>query len=1550
MFKKIFLSIVSVLLFILSFLFINVNATKRVTPVSLDDELIIEVGEEFTLKDKLLSYVTRREQNKLKLKSNNEKVVFPVNNKLKIYGVKEGKTKVSIESDKYFKEFNVIVKPYNILNLSKDASFSNVLKGSKKNLIKDGGLWSIYTGGVPVNPDDLNREVYVENINDEKIVTINHKNIYHTILYIEIKTLDNGKKIENGNYYLEGEIKTENIEREAYFRLNQGGKTESKTPSIKGTTSGYEKVKTGIIEVENNKIKLELIAATTKGKVSFKNFKINKVLDISYLDFDTKEETLVFEKGKKTKVDVYAKNLTNIDYDYNFLIKDHDILKYDELDNTFIGLKEGITQLIITDLLYGYKVTKNVIVGSYNNKVNPVKPISVEQNKYVDINFDNLTPLIYKYPKYGDIVLENNKIRYYPKHNFNSKIINTLTNGLNDKDTFKLYLVDNNGTYTIFQYDVTINQVYDEIKVINKYIQVPLVDEKNTEILARLEIYSNTYNNAEIRNKIKAPGEASFLAPSVKESLLKLYNENVEVSLLKNAKHTKDGEEVYVENKVFLEKNDYGGDSFFIKFKYNPDDYYTGYDNFYILIKHKDKITKHKVTLYMLPKENDFKFNELENKFKNETYLLTNDIWIKETLDAYNNNDKYLVDSINYYKSKLENYIPGSDPKTERGPLEQLSILYRLTGKDIYKEKAWDILNSLTINDKNQKRLSWGKDTNGFLDAAMATYSVAFSYNLLKQSLSKTQKLQVIKALYEEGIYYFDESRFNNVNVLKHGNNHNLLITANMALSGFSILGYEDEYISVDINGKKVNVNIRKEAIKTIRYAFSLMQIGLRNYSDSGGYIEGPAYSYYGHKNIIALIATLYNLYGKDNAGNINSFDLLSVDGIKNYPIYSLYTESPNHNTFYYNEGNYSKNQPGNLFYARLDEKYIPYTFSNYLSYLSSDETKRYNSYSILWYKPGSFKKIKSKIKLEPDIILKEHELGILRQDFNCETATFVGMKTYNPKSDSFAHASLDSGTFEIEALGEKFIFNPSNEDYINMPTPDGFWKYGYARWLYYKKQPQGHNCLVINPRDYPVLQQSPFKLSKIDKLESGNDISFMVSHLNNPYENMVYSYKRGIMLFDNKKNVLVQDEFVLRKRSDVYFNLHTLGAVNIIDDKTAVININSKNLFIKLLTDGKLVKQKFKPIPQTLAYEGNTKLDNVNKIYIKLENITKGSIKVLFIPSLTNELCDVNEYIKNSKIEEWKSKNIDKTNDIYAENIEFKENLGKNGVYTFNKNQYIYHVNFSSNTRKIPVPIVTYNKDLYDFQIINAKNFGQTTRVVLTSKKTGFKREYHFLITVDPQTLLFYSDEIKSFAINNKYDPLFIKDNYELFKVSDNEEIEVSVDDKITHIKFEYLEGNKGSFQIYGTNDDAYTFLGNYELLENESVSYIRLGLLDYKKYKIIPISNNGTNNYLKISNIKFIREKIQVYLNGKEIIIPVGDSFKYNKKPNKLLYIDTKEEIESDTPIYKEGRYKTIGRKLDKKVLIGLSTGLSIVIVSAIIITIIIFKKNKIKYKEEK
>lgn len=134
-------------------------------------------------------------------------------------------------------------------------------------------------------------------------------------------------------------------------------------------------------------------------------------------------------------------------------------------------------------------------------------------------------------------------------------------------------------------------------------------------------------------------------------------------------------------------------------------------------------------------------------------------------------------------------------------------------------------------------------------------------------------------------------------------------------------------------------------------------------------------------------------------------------------------------------------------------------------------------------------------------------------------------------------------------------------------------------------------------------------------------------------------SVKRGIMLADNRKSVVIRDEIALGGiNNEVYWFMHVKdGDINITDNNTAYITVNNKTVKFSVITNAKeyeLKVMKAEPLstsPKTLAQEKT--YDEFKKIAIKINCNETLNITVKIQPE-TSDI--VFEPINGTPLEQW--------------------------------------------------------------------------------------------------------------------------------------------------------------------------------------------------------------------------------------------------------------------------------------------------------------------------
>lgn len=1464
----------------------SLSAEDKYEALTVSGDITIDVGEEFSFADKFMPYVTEEEKLELKIEVEDEEVLYLTNYKYKFIGLKAGNSKVTISSKDYFTELNVHVP---LKNLCEDGDFSGYTVGTtwtQPNETLRG--WRLWVGNASsVDTDNQIVEIVEEDGNN--VVHYNHKKIAQSVLY---KTYDVGP----GQYFVTARIKGSEVSKDTYIRVNQDNKNKTLTDKLNGSFD-WTDVRSNVFRIEEKEkpLKLELYTSGQTGEIWFDDLKIYRVIEPDHLSISVNNMSEELMVGEERQIVCRTNPASEVDFNYSYSTDNETVVEVTPA-GVIKAKAPGVTTITVTDLIFGYKTQINVIVGQkdgiHANINDNENLVDVDEDSTIVINVnvtDSTNFKLYKYSnaKYGNYYIRNNKIVYSPNRD-----VYTVNE---EYDTFKIVVFDATKGYQVIDIRVNIKAIHDECVSTDFWLSTP----KNTGLTWTTDENKNNYSAGGKDYDSKLPkyynggyiqitcSDVEVLYPQTKRSQFQSTGNEYTARKAKaelystiygTAKDgtfvltTKNGGKVEIINDgklMEIQDRYYSSTGKVIHgllYNYTPKDGFYGYDSFEVVIHNGDTESIVSTTIYVLPDLSDFKFDQLD---LSGVYLLSNDDWLSEVRDAYNHKDEYIVRWVEYYEKNLSRYNPTGVPANGRSAIEQFAILYQITNKQEYAQRCWEQMVWLVKDEEfsgdGTRRLSWGEDSNGFLDAAMVTYSVAFAYNYIKDTLDAKQKEIVIKALYEEGFYFFETLQ--NVNVLLHGNNHCLLICGNLALAALSTLSYDGE-VDVTVRGNSFKINVREMSTQVIITAFKFLQNGLVHYSNSGGFPEGPAYSIYAHRNMVSLLATLRNLYGETD-GKINSFGLSDVQGIMNYINYPLYTSSPNHESFYYGESEYSNNQPALLWYTKIDETNINAAILSKLA----DENEQYNILSLLWYTPGLFDKIELHNMEELDFLLEDHELATFRSAFGDEMAIFTGLKGIDCASGSFAHKNLDSGTFEIYALGERFIGNFCNETY-NVIVPNGFWDYDYQRWTYYRKSAQGQNTLVFNPEKNPVLQQDPYATAPIVAFDSNSSGGYSIVDLSNVYKSDAITAKRGLKLFDDRSVIMIQDEFVLRDESTVYWSAHTEAQIEIINEKLARLIVNGKSLYAYINSEvGTFSVMPATALPGTIGEFCNLDNRGINKLVIRLDNVVSETLCVVFVPTL-EEITSFEKY-EIVPLANWSLDEPKKLPDISVENIEFDAELGNKFKYIFNPYQYQYVVKLDQSVKEVPNLEVTYNQEKYRVTIEKSKTFNQFTKVIVEDIETGETRTYSYRFIVDTiidgyedYTLIPVGNVTGSAGVENLLDgeksTVFTSEKREIV-IFELEDVKT-----VTNVLMRFSGGllNTYYFDIYysvdGINWTTCYFGG--QSTNNMGDEVYSLGFVEAKYFKIV---FNGNNN-----DSKTTISKVEFYHNNYEPVQPAEDN----------------------------------------------------------------------------
>ena len=183
-------------------------------------------------------------------------------------------------------------------------------------------------------------------------------------------------------------------------------------------------------------------------------------------------------------------------------------------------------------------------------------------------------------------------------------------------------------------------------------------------------------------------------------------------------------------------------------------------------------------------------------------------------------------------------------------------------------------------------------------------------------------------------------------------------------------------------------------------------------------------------------------------------------------------------------------------------------------------------------------------------------EIAAFRSAWNDANALFISLKAgFNQVN----HGHLDLGGFKLDALGQRWARDLGSDDY-NLP---GYWdkRPNGKRWDYYRLGSLSHNVPLLDNRN-----QDPLGKASIVKFHSGPSGGFAVVDMTSAYKERARHVVRGVAMVQDRKAVLVQDEFDLAKSCEVTWGMTTDARIET-EGSVAMLNLGQRKLRARILS-----------------------------------------------------------------------------------------------------------------------------------------------------------------------------------------------------------------------------------------------------------------------------------------------------------------------------------------------------------------------------------------------
>ncbi len=516
----------------------------------------------------------------------------------------------------------------------------------------------------------------------------------------------------------------------------------------------------------------------------------------------------------------------------------------------------------------------------------------------------------------------------------------------------------------------------------------------------------------------------------------------------------------------------------------------------------------------------------------------------------------------------------------------ELMTTYHVEGDEKYLNRALVEFRAL------ETVTNW--DSGAQLDNTMTAEAIAFCYDWLYDHLTAEQRAWVEKTVKEKALsiayeYYKNPSALSslraahaNMNiVISRGTfNHTIYNNSNLIVAALALAKTDPDYSSFIIANALYNIEPYWELVK------------------DGGFEEPATYYHYctGRAGIAmaSLQSALGTMYGYEK-----------TQGFKNTAWFGLYMYGPM--TFGDASAAKSSYDTDSLyFYAKHARN-----ASMIKRIIELDKGSAIDA--LLCYDKGEHNNISPGLTIPLDRLFSvpDQSTAVFRNHGDDNTNIFTGL--YAGKGTATGHSDPVSGLFCLDAFGERFITALGAGDY-NLP---GYWDnaQGGGRWDYYERRTEGGNCLVINPG--LDVGQDVSIAATITRQESSDGCAYAVTDLKEVYHENVNSYERGLKLHMGRTAIVVQDEAVMKKPSEIFWSFNTPADIEVIDNETALLSIGNKKVAVKVYANVpyELYEMKAESLPTSPKPSGQKVFREYRKLAIKASNVTELKLMVELTP-----------------------------------------------------------------------------------------------------------------------------------------------------------------------------------------------------------------------------------------------------------------------------------------------------------------------------------------------
>lgn len=381
-------------------------------------------------------------------------------------------------------------------------------------------------------------------------------------------------------------------------------------------------------------------------------------------------------------------------------------------------------------------------------------------------------------------------------------------------------------------------------------------------------------------------------------------------------------------------------------------------------------------------------------------------------------------------------------------------------------------------------------------------------------------------------------------------------------------------------------------------------------YAPDGSYVESNSYWAYGTTNLINTMSSLYDSLGTD-------LGLHHACGFDKTAYYAINTESAEYVGWNYHDGGLGAQNTSSF------NQLATISGDDTLYAIREDQLRRGKGISLLdmlYHPTVRNRNIPELSALPLDYAMVGIDAFTVRDGWS-RGSLFAGiMGGKNP--DGGSHNQLDSGAFVYHNLGKLWFTDLGSDNYNSRGIANGE---GYfSNYALYRRNAEGNNCLCLT--SLPFGQLNGGRGVMTEHRSNGNVSYAVIDNLSIYGNDKVESAKRGMLLTNERKTLIIKDEvlFVGEENafSTAHFNKNEISA-DISNDKKrcTLTHKDGEKIYVRLIGDGELELLDCSGLlTGTAPAEGEHSRDDLARLVVRYNGVR--SINTSFVIDTEEILC----------------------------------------------------------------------------------------------------------------------------------------------------------------------------------------------------------------------------------------------------------------------------------------------------------------------------------------